>query len=266
MGGRAVQSIVAQIDFRPRDLALSPYGDLVVIGAQEAVVLSAAGAAQHWNAVTRFATSPDLRAASVVHDRLAVHRETPDGTAALHLVDPATRTVSMSTGMTGTGIAKFIGPDIVCTYSRRSELTIHVGAGRADPAVHAVVVPPLASLDVRLLDDGHALLLLGHEDGRISLAELSIDAEQLRVTELWQHPAHTRPVTTVTISGGFIVSGSADRTMRLYPLRDRWEIGGHLPLHRSVRCRGMLIAGVSGPQERELLQTLIDTDQKALVS
>ncbi|RSM39749.1 hypothetical protein DMB66_57945 [Actinoplanes sp. ATCC 53533] len=119
-----------------------------------------------------------------------------------------------------------------------------------------LAVPSATCLDGRLLDQSEALLLLGHADGQLSLWSVDVDGES-EPRRLWQIAAHAGSVSSVRLSGGFVLSGGFDRTMNLFPLMDDWNVGPPIKLHRTLRCAGLRIDGVEGAAERTLLADLV---------
>jgi hypothetical protein len=116
---------------------------------------------------------------------------------------------------------------------------------------------PVASADAALLDPDTLLLIVGQDNGEVVAHTVTVGSDQTDPTQRWRMVAHESPVTAVRIGPGFVVTAAADRTVKLFPMHDATIAGDPLRLHRSVRCDGMLIDGVRGLRERELLTALL---------
>ncbi|HZM76307.1 MAG TPA: NACHT domain-containing protein [Candidatus Limnocylindrales bacterium] len=256
-GGRNGDKVIAQLDFRPQSLALSPFGDVIVAGDQQVAVLSPVAAEQSWPAVSLFQARPDLRGISVAQQIVAVHRATGDGTFLLHTYEPPGRGVLATVPTPGSGAARLLSSQVACTHTKQAGLTLYLGLGGPEPEIHHLATPHLASLDGRLLDDRTVVFLFGHDSGDISLWKATIDGPRSQLTELWCIAAHSAPATAVVLSDGLLASGGIDRVVNRFTMVDQTQATEPVRLHRDFRCESMLIDGVRGVREHELLLALI---------
>jgi hypothetical protein len=259
-GGRATCSTVAQLEFSPRTLDLSSQKDLIVSGGQYMSVLSASRADDSWQIISTFDLRADVQSFSVNGALVGILRQSPQGDVGLELYDPAARRVKASVDTRDTNLQfRFVDERTAFVCESPADVNLHLSIGGSAHSVHAIPIQRAASLDARSLDDRHALLLVGHETGEIALWKVTIDPKDPQATELWRvRDAHAGSVTAVRISGGLILSGGMDRAMCLFPLMDQWQVGTPLRLHRTLRCEEMLVEGVRGRRERELLEALIE--------
>jgi hypothetical protein len=255
VGGRTSCVTVTELDFRPTALDLSPFGDLLVKGAPNVVVLSALGTEEAWRVVSRFRTNATGENFGVSGNYLILHAEDKSGGPLCRRYDPVTRrTVGMLPGSTDHRV--FVLDDEKTLTADKAGLTLWVGARMA---ARSFSLRGLVSLDCRRLTDDRALVATGHEDGTVSLWKLDSLRSQPELTSLWQRHAHAGSVTDVRLSGMFVLSGGMDRTICLFTLTDNWSAGEPLRLHRTLECAGMKIDGIRGPREKALLQALLDT-------
>ena len=254
VGGRMSCVTIAQLDFQPTRLDLSPFGDLIVTDARSVVVLSVPGAEEAWRVVSRFRVREAAGDFQVSGDYLVLSDAAPAGRKTYQRYDPVKRTrvgpaIEGETGtrtfMLGESMTLDVSPSGILRLTGASEWT-----------------QPLAwagsSFDCRRVSEELALLAVGQEGGTVSLWRLDgLRSPAPELTEIWRHRAHAGSVTDVRLSGMYVLSGGMDRTICLFRLTDNWATGEPLRLHRTLDCAGMKIDGVHGPRERNLLASLI---------
>jgi ATPase involved in DNA replication initiation len=251
--GSVTSREIASFAFPIRTVLRSPFGDLVVGGDHHAAVLCPDGP-EGWRLAALFETRPDLADLSTSNTALAVRRVLPDGSAVLHRFDPVSRSCDRTIATPGEGRYRLLDDRRAYTHTTGG-LAFH-----ADTAIRSVAVAGLTCADTAMLAEDTALLLLGHANGELSAHTLTFARSRPRLSERWRVAAHDATVTDVRIGAGFVVSASADRSVRLFPLLDERTVGAPLRLHRTLHCHGMQIDGVRGPREHDLLAALIRDD------
>ncbi len=256
VGGRMSCVTIAQLDFQPTRLDLSPFGDLIATDARSVVVLSVPGAEEAWRVVSRFRAREAAGDFLVSGDYLVLsvaHAARPGGKT-YQRYDPVTRKrvgpaiegeKGTRTFMLGGSTALDVSPAGILRLTGASKWTQSLAwAG--------------SSFDCLKVSEDLALLAVGQEGGTVSLWRLDgLRSPAPALTEIWRHRAHAGSVTDVRLSGMYVLSGGMDRTICLFRLTDNWATGEPLRLHRTLDCAGMKIDGVHGPRERNLLASLI---------
>lgn len=258
VGGRMSCVTIAQLDFQPTRLDLSPFGDLIVADARSVVVLSVPGAEESWRVVSRFRAREAAGDFRVSGDYLVLSGgpATRPGRQTYQRYDPVTRTLvspavecekGTRTFMLGDSTVLDLWPtgELQLTRARRRKWTELMARGGS-------------SFDCLRVSEDLALLAAGQEGGTVSLWRLDgLRSPAPELTEIWRHRAHAGSVTDVRLSGMYMLSGGMDRTICLFRLTDNWATDEPLRLHRTLDCAGMKIDGVHGPRERNLLGSLI---------
>lgn len=113
------------------------------------------------------------------------------------------------------------------------------------------------------LGDGDAWLVAGGGlDGRVRVWEVRRSAGALASTLRFDRPRHRGVVTGLAFLGdGLIVSGGEDRAVCVSVVTDEETPPRRLQL--AVRCRGMKIDGVKGPDEYAMLAALLRQTMQA---
>jgi hypothetical protein len=252
VGGRMSCITLAELDFQPTRLDLSPFGDLLARGAGTAVVLSALGGEEAWRVVSRFPVSEKVRDFSLNGDQIILPLRRSNGQMTCMLYDPVKRTW-VGTSFNSGGTRPFILGESATLVARKDALILSVRGKQWLLPVNW----PASSFDCRRLGDDLALVAIGHEDGGVSLWRLDGLSSEPKIDRIWQHRAHTGSVTDVRLSGMFVLSGGMDRTICLFTLSDDWATTEPLRLHRTLECVGMRIDGVRGRREKDLLESLL---------
>ena len=250
-GGRMSCTTLAELDFQPTNLNLSPFGDLLVKGPDTIAVLTALGAEEKWRVVSRFPTNAATDALSINGNHITLRGKDPAGSPLFQRYDPIERKV-VGTAAADVGSRLVLldettmltaTDNLLLLFNRQNQRTFEV--------------PQLTSLDSRRINDDQVLLALGHEDGAVSLWRLHSLISQAKLEKIWQRDVHAGSVTDVRLSGMFVLSGGMDRTLCLFTLSDNWSTGEPLRLHRTLECAGIKIDGVRGRKEKALLESLI---------
>jgi hypothetical protein len=257
-GGRITSNTVHQISFTPNSLGISPFGDLVIGGQEDLVILSQAGTERSWRVISRFKLRPDIREFAIQRDCVAVRQDAQESEYALNLYAPGDREIKASLALDRTGPFHFTSPCDVFVSTEGGHVAIRFTTSDGSEAIKVLETAPMSCIDVKVLEKRELLVILGHGDGNVSLWRMHIDEASVSVEEIWNVTAHTEAVTTVQISESFVVSGAMDRTVCLFTFTDQWCVGEPLRLHRTLSCEGMRIEGVKGERERQLLQALIE--------
>jgi hypothetical protein len=247
VGGRMSCVTLAELDFQPSRLDMTPFGDVIVKGESEIAILSVQGYEEEWHIVSRFATVREIDALSIRDGMIIL----PGPNQTLERYDPGQRRLMTTASVAPGSHLLFIGE---ATTLAGADEHVHLNRG---PDSWAFRVPKLTSLDARMIDDDHAVLALGHEDGTVSLWHVTSIRSNPQIEGLWQRPAHAGSVNTVHLSGLYVLSGGMDRTICLFTLTDNWSTGEPLRLHRTLDCANMMIEGVQGPREQSLLESLL---------
>lgn len=251
VGGRMSCVTLAELDFQPTRLDLSPFGDLLVRGPGTAVVLSVLGTDETWRVVSRFPVREEVDDFSVSGDYLVLPAVASDGGLVCQRYDPVERSFLGDAVESGGGRLVVLDESMTLAVDNGDVLLRAPGGSLAAGATGA------ASLDCRPVSDDLALIAVGHENGDVSLWQLSGLSSEPALNPIWQRHAHGGSVTDVRLSGMFILSGGMDRTICLFTLTDNWSTGEPLRLHRTLECAGMRIDGVRGPKEQALLSSLL---------
>ena len=246
VGGRMSCLTVAELEFQPMRLDLSPFGDLLVRDARTVVVLSAASAGESWQVVSRFPVDAAALDFSISGEHVIVTDTLPDGERRSRRYNPVTRAYLGE--VPGSGAERpFPLNDATTLVVSGEDVKLVTKAARRVSSMFRV--PRLACIDCRQLSSDEALIAVGHDDGAVSLWRLHSLRSGPQLTQLWQQAAHAGRVTDVRLSGMFVLSGGMDRTICLFTLTDNWSSGEPLRLHRTLECTGMRIGGVQGPRE-----------------
>jgi hypothetical protein len=232
-GGRRSCETIAKLDLEADSLDLTPFGDLVVGAGDSIVVFSAAsGTDETWRVVSRFEMHDTAAGVRVRGNYLVITAD--------HLSNAKVRTIY----------------DPV----ERRELDVSKDRMLFETA------PEHTSMDTRDISDGRRLVVLGHEDGTVSLWHL-LPEHPPQWKRLWERKVHPDPVSNVRVFGMFVLSsGGADRTICLFTLADDWSTGEPLRLHHTFECAGMKIDGVQDAKAMEMLQSLALEDHPASLS
>jgi WD40 repeat protein len=260
-GRRATCVTIAELDFRPESLSLTPQKDVFVMGGTDQlrrVSVLSAGADGQWAPLCAFAVDATITSVAL-RNRAAVleRREQRSDASKIEVYLPDGRVVESARLIPGSGHSLLVlAPDRAISWDP-AQTTLWARAVNGVLAPQQVLpLPSFTCLDGRLLDQGEALLLLGHADGRLSLWTVGFDGASAP-RRLWQIASHAGSVSSVRLSGGFVLSGGIDRTLNLFPLMDDWNVGPPIKLHRTLRCAGLHIDGVEGAAEQTLLADLV---------
>jgi hypothetical protein len=113
--------------------------------------------------------------------------------------------------------------------------------------------PGVTALTLPRSEDEHGLLIVtGYRNGEVEMWRVDLEAES--VESLWCARPHLDVVSCLSSTSNLVISGSADRSISIMSL----ESGDiYRSLQRTVRCKGMVIDGVKGSREREMLEGLL---------
>lgn len=251
VGGRLACTTLAQLELRAESLDLSPYGDLVVTGADSIMFLSALGTDEQWHVISHFRASDAVQALSIRGNQVILRGKDAFGSPLLRRYDPIERKTARIPLTSEGSRVTLLGQAATLTATGDQLLL------SAKHNQRAFKVPRLTSMDSREIDDNQVLITLGHEDGAVSLWRLHSPLSQPRLEKVWQHHTHAGAVTDVRLSGMFVLSGGIDRTICLFTLTDSWQTSEPLRLHRTLECAGMKIDRLQGPKESSLLNSLL---------
>jgi hypothetical protein len=253
VGGRISCQNLAELDFSPASLHLSPFGDLMVAGSGWIAVLSALGVEETWRVVSTFSVNGRAENFAVHGDRLVVRA---DGSEDLQFYDPVRRKFGECLVLGRShGRAVLVADRTTLSVIGRK---LSVRSGRDSMMLDA---PEVVSMAGHLVDDQRLLVAIGDDQGDVSLS--MIDFKRQTRQELWRRRAHAGSVTDVQMSGMFILTGGMDRTVCLFQLSDGWSTGEPLRLHRTIACSGLRIEGARGLPETALLRSMIVDQSEA---
>ncbi|MCM4078232.1 Rho termination factor N-terminal domain-containing protein [Actinoplanes sp. TRM88002] len=260
-GRRAICVTIADLDFRPESLSLTPQKDVFVMGGTDPhrrVTVLGAGADDQWAPLCAFTADSTIISVAVRKQRAVLERRKQrSGASKIEVFLPDGRVLESAKVIRGSGYSMLaLGPDCVISQDKAQTVMWSGPVNGLSAPRRVLPLPSSICLDGRLLDQTEALLLLGHADGQLSLWSVDLDGTA-EPRPLWQITAHTGAVSSVRLSGGFALSGGVDRTMNLFPLMDDWKVGPPISLHRTLRCTGLRIDGVKGAAEHDLLTDLV---------
>jgi hypothetical protein len=115
-------------------------------------------------------------------------------------------------------------------------------------------------LDVCQCTTGVYVVASGTSDGRIFAWQVDVIDNDLVSKKIIETQAHNGPVTTIVIrNDSQLASGGADRAIILTQIVDG-NIAGVIErtIKRTLRCTGMRITGIKGPNEYRLLENNIN--------
>jgi hypothetical protein len=96
------------------------------------------------------------------------------------------------------------------------------------------------------------LVVTGHRDGVVEMSRINL--EDARMENVWRTRPHRDVVSCLDSTSQYVISGSADRSISVIN-RDDGKV--YRSLQRTVRCKGMVITGVAGTREYEMLADLL---------
>jgi Pentapeptide repeats (8 copies) len=135
-------------------------------------------------------------------------------------------------------------------------------------AEHKLEMPLEATcLDVYQCTTGRYVVASGTSDGRIFAWQVDVIEDGLVSKKVLETQAHNGPVTTIVIrNDGQLASGGADRAIILTQIVDGNIAGGiERTIKRTLRCTGMRITGIKGPNEYSLLKNNVNLSDDGAV-
>ena len=257
--GRVTSSPVTKLDDSPLAVEVSPAGDLLVCTNRSISVFSALSRSEEWTEVASFTSAPGIDSISVRGDRLVCRRANDSGYLLVRY-SPIDREVE-STYPVVAQEAFCLPSNSIAMLSHDSRLLVRISEEN-NSRTREFDIPAFSSIDARVVGRSRVLIMLGHAGGEVSLWRLDITRKDVLLKRLWEKKEHGGSVTAVRISEQVLISGGVDRTICMFPLKDRWDVGAAIRLHQTLQCQGMRIDDVKGESERVRLRSLLRSADK----